>query len=175
MTDFGGLSKMVAPIQFCFDTFNGRRPRSARGPSGRHFRHFKFGFFCIMVKSKEKPRTKTQKRKTKIQIWIFCKPSTPPHPNHPCNLVFSIRVKPKTKKPITKTIKRKTTIHFWFFITALYGIVYLVGSPKWSILEGSPKWSLQYNFALTVSMAGGRDRPEGPPEAISDGFLVIHA
>ena len=29
--DFGGLPKMVAPRQFCFDTLDGRGPRSARG------------------------------------------------------------------------------------------------------------------------------------------------
>ena len=28
---------MVAPRQFCFDTLDGRGPRSARGPSGGHF------------------------------------------------------------------------------------------------------------------------------------------
>ena len=35
--DFGGLPQMVAPRQFCFDTLDGRGPRSARGPSGGHF------------------------------------------------------------------------------------------------------------------------------------------
>ena len=34
---FGGLPKMVAPRQFCFDTLDGLGPRSARGPSGGHF------------------------------------------------------------------------------------------------------------------------------------------
>ena len=34
---FWGLPKMVAPRQFCFDTLDGRGPRSARGPSGGHF------------------------------------------------------------------------------------------------------------------------------------------
>ena len=35
--DFGRLPQMVAPRQFCFDTLDGRGPRSARGPSGGHF------------------------------------------------------------------------------------------------------------------------------------------
>ena len=34
---FGGLPKMVAPRQFCFDTLDGLGPRSVRGPSGGHF------------------------------------------------------------------------------------------------------------------------------------------
>ena len=38
--DFGGLPEMVAPRQFCFDTLDGRGPRSARGPSGGHFSAF---------------------------------------------------------------------------------------------------------------------------------------
>ena len=37
---FGGLPKMVAPRQFCFDTLDGLGPRSARGPSGGHFSAF---------------------------------------------------------------------------------------------------------------------------------------
>ena len=40
MPDFGGLPKMVAPRQFCFDTLDGRGPGSARGPSGGHFSAF---------------------------------------------------------------------------------------------------------------------------------------
>ena len=35
--DFGGLPKMVAPRQFCFDTLDGRGPRSARGALRRPF------------------------------------------------------------------------------------------------------------------------------------------
>ena len=38
--DFGGLPKMVAPRQFCFDTLDGRGPCTARGPSGGKFSAF---------------------------------------------------------------------------------------------------------------------------------------
>ena len=38
--DFLGLSEMVAPRQFCFDTLDGRGPRSARGPSEGNFSAF---------------------------------------------------------------------------------------------------------------------------------------
>ena len=38
--DFGGLPQMVAPRQFCFDTLDGRGPRSARGHSEGHLSVF---------------------------------------------------------------------------------------------------------------------------------------
>ena len=40
------------------------------------------------------------------------------------------------------------------------------------VFLGTPKWSLQESFVLTLSLAGGPDRPGGPSEALGSGLGV---